>query len=139
MARAKQLDPAAAIDGVLIQEQLSGGVEMLAGLSYHPATGTALTIGAGGIYTEIMDDVAVRPLPVDAGDIRDMVAGLKVAKLLAGARGAKPANLDAFVELALKVAQLGESAGSRLAELDLNPGLVTHERAVAVDALAVAG
>ncbi len=139
VARAAELDPAARIDGVLIQEQLSGGVEMLVGLSYHPATGTALTIGAGGIYTEIMDDVAVRPLPVDAEDIREMVAGLKVARLLAGARGAKPANLEAFVELALSVARLGESAGSRLAELDLNPVLVTPDRAVAVDALAVAG
>jgi acetate---CoA ligase (ADP-forming) len=86
-----------------------------------------------------MDDVAVRPLPVDAADISEMVAELKVARLLAGARGAKPANLDAFVDLALRVARLGESAGSRLAELDLNPVLVTHERAVAVDALAVAG
>jgi acyl-CoA synthetase (NDP forming) len=118
---------------------LPGGVEMLVGLSYHPATGPAITIGAGGIYTEILDDVTVRPLPVDAGDIREMVTGLKVAKLLAGARGAKPANLDSFVELALKVARLGESAGGRLAELDLNPVLVTPERAVAVDVLAVAG
>lgn len=138
-ARAVELDVTAPIEGVLIQEQLSGGVEMLVGLSYHPATGTALTIGAGGIYTEIMDDVAVRPLPVDAADIREMVAGLKVARLLAGARGAKPANIEAFVDLALRVARLGESAGARLAELDLNPVLVTAERAVAVDALAVAG
>lgn len=139
MARAAVLDSKAPIDGVLIQEQLLGGVEMLVGLSYHPAAGAALTIGAGGIYTEIMDDVAVRPLPVDAGDIREMVAGLKVAKLLAGARGAAPANIDAFVDLVLKVARLGESAGGRLAELDLNPVLVTPERAVAVDVLAVAG
>ena len=139
IARAVELDPKAPIDGVLIQEQLPGGVEMLVGLSYHPATGPAITIGAGGIYTEILDDVTVRPLPVDAGDIREMVTGLKVAKLLAGARGAKPANLDSFVELALRVARLGESAGGRLAELDLNPVLVTPERAVAVDVLAVAG
>lgn len=139
IARARSLDPDAAIDGVLIQEQLAGGVEMLVGLSYHPATGPALTIGAGGIYAEIMDDVAVRPLPVDADDIREMIAGLKIARLLAGARGAAPAAVEAFVELALSVARLGESAGDRLAELDLNPVLVTPERAVAVDALAVAG
>ncbi len=139
MARTVELDAGAPIDGVLIQEQLSGGVEMLVGLSHHPATGTALTIGAGGIYAEIMDDVAVRPLPVDAADIREMVAGLKVAKLLAGARGAPPASIEAFVDLALRVASLGESAGARLAELDLNPVLVTQENAVAVDALAVAG
>ena len=139
MARARELDPRAAIDGVLVQEQLPGGVEMLVGLSYHPATGTALTIGAGGIYAEIMDDVAVRPLPIDGDDVREMVAGLRVAKLLAGARGAAPANIDAFVELVLAVARLGESAGGRLAELDLNPVLVTPERAVAVDVLAVAG
>jgi hypothetical protein len=68
-----------------------------------------------------------------------MIGGLKVAKLLAGARGAAPANVEAFVELVLNVARLGESAGGRLAELDLNPVLVMADRAVAVDALAVAG
>ena len=139
MARAMKLNRKATIDGVLIQEQVGSGVEMIVGLSRDAQMGTTLTIGSGGIYAEILKDVAVRPLPVDEQDVREMIAGLKMAPLLAGARGAKPANVNALVKLALKVAALAESAEGLIAELDLNPVIVLPDRAVAVDALLVAG
>lgn len=138
VARAKQLNTSARIDGVLIQEQVGSGVEMIVGLTHDAQMGPTLTLGAGGIYAEILEDVATRPLPVDAGDVREMIAGLKISRLLAGARGAKPANIEALVELTLKVAALAESAGGAIAELDLNPVIVRSDRAVAVDALVVA-
>ncbi len=137
--RAKKLDPKAQIDGVVVQEQVGGGVEMIVGLSQDPVLGPALTVGAGGIYAEILRDVAVRPLPVDEGDIREMIDGLRLAPLLAGARGAKPADKEGLVKIALKVAQLGLAAGPKVAELDLNPIIVQPNRAVAVDSLVVAG
>jgi acyl-CoA synthetase (NDP forming) len=139
LAHARALDPAARIDGVLVQQQVGRGVEMLVGLSADPQVGPALTIGAGGIHAEILRDVAVRPLPVDEGDVREMIAGLRCAPLLAGARGAPPADTDALVRLALAVARLGLAAEGRLAELDLNPVIVRPDGAVAVDCLAVAG
>jgi acyl-CoA synthetase (NDP forming) len=138
MATARQLDRGAPIEGVLVQEQVSGGIEMIIGLSRDAAAGTALTIGAGGIYAEILHDVAVRPLPVDEQDVREMIGELKVSALLAGARGAAPTNGDDLVKLALATARLGGEAAERLAELDLNPVIVTPERAVVVDVLAVA-
>ena len=67
-----------------------------------------------------------------------MIAGLKVARLLDGARGAAPADRQGFVDLALRVAALAESAGGAIAELDLNPVIVRPDRAIAVDALVVA-
>ena len=137
LARATQLKPDARIDGVLVQEQVGAGVEMIIGLTHDPQMGPTLTIGAGGIYAEILSDVAVRPLPVDADDIREMLDGLKVTKLLAGARGAKPADREGLIALALHVAALAESADGRIAELDLNPVIVQTHRAVAVDALVV--
>ena len=135
--RARSLNPKARIDGVLIQEQVGAGVEMIVGLTCDPQMGPTLTIGAGGIYAEILSDVAVRPLPVDAEDIRDMIASLKVSRLLAGARGARPADSEGFIALALKVAELAESAHGLIKELDLNPVIVQPHRAIAVDALIV--
>ncbi|MBY8821019.1 acetate--CoA ligase family protein [Sphingomonas colocasiae] len=139
IARAQAARPDARIEGVLVQEQIVGGVEMLVGLTHDPHLGPAITIGAGGIHAEILRDVSVRPLPVDEQDIREMIGGLRIAPLLAGARGRPPADLDALVTLALAVAGLGLAAGSKLAELDLNPVIALPDRAVAVDALMVAG
>ena len=138
VARATALNPHACIDGVLVQEQVGAGVEMIVGLTYDAQMGPTLTIGAGGIFAEVLADVAVRPLPVDADDVREMIAGLKVAKLLAGGRGAAPADRQGFVALVLKVAALAESANGRISELDLNPVIVQPHRALAVDALIVA-
>ena len=111
---------------------------MLVGLIHDEHLGPALTIGAGGIFAEILRDVAVRPLPVDAADIREMIDGLRIAALLKGARGKPACNIDALVALALSVARLGISAGTHLAELDLNPVIVRSEDALVVDALVVA-
>lgn len=138
IARAKALDPKAVIDGVLVQEQVGAGVEMIIGLTNDSALGPSLTIGAGGIYAEILSDVSVRPLPVDAQDISEMIDSLKVARLLEGARGAKPADRQGFIDLALRVARLAASAGGAIAELDLNPVIVRPDRAIAVDALVIA-
>ena len=137
MARARELDPAAPIEGVLVQEQVEPGVEMIVGLTNDPVVGPALTIGAGGIYAEVLRDVAVRPLPLDERDVREMIQSLKVRALLDGARGLPCADTDALVRVALAVAALGESAGTRIVELDLNPLIVTPKRAVAVDALII--
>jgi acyl-CoA synthetase (NDP forming) len=137
MARANALDPSAGIDGVLIQEQVAAGVEMIVGLTNDPVMGPSLTIGAGGIYAEILSDVAVRPLPVDERDVAEMIDGLKVAPLLEGARGARPADKQAFIRLVLGVAGMAESADGAISELDLNPVVVQPGRAVAVDALIV--
>jgi acyl-CoA synthetase (NDP forming) len=138
MARARELDRDAAIDGVLVQEQVGTGVEIIIGLTNDPAQGPALTIGAGGIYAEILGDIAVRPLPVDEGDVREMLASLKVSALLKGVRGNPPADVESLVRAALAIAALGETAGPRIAELDVNPLIVTPDGAIAVDALVIA-
>jgi acyl-CoA synthetase (NDP forming) len=138
VARAKSLKADARIDGVVLQEMVKGGVEMIVGLSNDPQLGPALTIGAGGVYAELLRDVAIRPLPVDETDVRDMIAELRLGKLLDGFRGSPVVNKDALVKTALAVASLGLSAKGKLAELDLNPVIVLPDRAVAVDFLAVA-
>jgi len=125
------------IEGILIQEQVEDGIEMIVGLSHDSQLGAALTLGAGGIHAEILRDVAVAPLPVNETDVREMIASLRLAPLLGGTRGKPPADIDGLVRLALDVAALAEAAGNRLRELDLNPVLVQQHRVVAVDSLVV--
>lgn len=137
-SRAAEIDASASIDGILVQEQIGEGVEMIVGLVRDADAVTALTIGAGGIYAEILADVAVRPLPLDRGDIEEMIDSLKVSSLLAGARGKPAANREALIEFALAVARLGEAADGAITELDLNPVIAGPDRAVAVDSLMVA-
>lgn len=137
LARARLIKPDATIEGIQVQEFVSGGVEMILGLSLDPQCGPCLTLGFGGIFAELLRDVATRPLPVDEGDIHDMIASLRLAPLLDGWRGAPASDRPALVEMALQLAALGLAAGDRLAELDLNPVIVLPDGAVAVDVLAV--
>jgi acyl-CoA synthetase (NDP forming) len=138
LARGRALAGGERIDGLLVQEQVAQGVEMIIGLTQDPQFGPALTIGAGGVYAEVLKDVATAPLPVTEDDVREMIASLRLAPLLDGVRGAAPADIEALVRLAFAVGELGRSCGAALAELDLNPVVVLPDRAVAVDALVVA-
>ncbi|HET6213610.1 MAG TPA: acetate--CoA ligase family protein [Micromonosporaceae bacterium] len=118
--------------GVLVEEQLSGGVELLVGVAPSPL-GPALTIGAGGVHTEALDDVAVRLLPVTEHDVRDALGQTRVARLLAPLRGRAGADVDAFVALVRRVAALAANLPPGTT-LDLNPVLVSASGAVVLDA-----
>ena len=138
VARAEQVDPKARIDGVLVQQMMSGGVEMIVGITRDSQLGAAVMVGSGGIFAEVLRDVAVRPLPLDEADAREMIESLRGYALLKGARGRAPANVDALVDVVMAVARLATAGGDRIAELDLNPVIVNADRAVAVDSLVIA-
>ena len=138
VARAEQVDPKARIDGVLVQQMMSGGVEMIVGITRDSQLGAAVMVGSGGIFAEVLRDVAVRPLPLDEADAREMIESLRGYALLKGARGRAPANVDALVDVVMAVARLATVGGDRIAELDLNPVIVNADRAVAVDSLVIA-
>ena len=87
---------------------------------------------------EVLRDVAVRPLPLDAADAHEMITSLRGYALLKGARGRPPANIDALVDVVMSVAHLATACGDRIAELDLNPVIVNATGAVAVDSLVIA-
>ncbi len=85
--RATRAKPKARIEGVQIQEMVSGGTEMIVGVTRDAVFGPAVLVGTGGVFAEVLQDVAVRPLPIDRRDARDMVEGLRGYALLTGARG----------------------------------------------------
>jgi acyl-CoA synthetase (NDP forming) len=138
--RARQAVPEARLDGVQVQAQVADGVaEMIVGVTRDPVFGPAVLVGTGGLFAEILEDVAVRPLPLDRADAEDMVGSLRGAALLSGARGRPPGDVDALLDVVMAVARLAAACGEQLVELDLNPVVVRSKGAAAVDALVVVG
>jgi len=137
--RARAANPDAAIDGVEVQQMVSGGTEMIVGVTRDPTLGPAVMVGAGGVFAEVLADTYVRPLPLDEADAHEMIRSLKGFPLLDGARGRPPADVDALVNVIMSTATLATALGDRFAELDLNPVMVLdHGRgAVVVDHLMI--
>lgn len=129
--------PGAVIRGVLVQKMVSGGQELLVGISRDPVFGPVLTFGMGGIWVETLKDVSLRVLPVNEADIKEMIKETKAYTILAGARGKAPLDLPAVEDILLKAALMAESWPD-LAELDINPLIVLPEGrgAFVVDAMA---
>ncbi|MFD0916114.1 acetate--CoA ligase family protein [Pseudahrensia aquimaris] len=112
-------------------------IEIIVGVTRDPVVGLLLTIGAGGILAEIMDDTASLLLPANEGDIRAALASLKINPLLEGYRGADAADIDALVANIWCIANYAAEHADTLEELDVNPLFATPFGSVAVDALIV--
>ena len=97
--RGEAARPARVIDGVLVTPMRSGGTELLAGVRVDPTFGPVLAVGLGGVWVEVLKDISLRVLPVDAAEVRQMLGELRGAAAAAGARGTAPANLDAVAEV----------------------------------------
>ncbi len=130
----------AAIGGgqVTVQPQLAG-VEMVLGLHHDRTFGPVLLVGLGGIFVEQLRDVAFALPPVDRAGADSLLRRLRGYGLLTGARGRPPAALDDLRDAIVALSRLALGAGERIAELDLNPFIVSHEpgRSAAVDAVLV--
>jgi len=133
--RAKAAHPDARIDGVLVQEMVKGGREMILGMTTDRSFGPLLMAGLGGVYVEVLKDVAFRVHPITDREAKEMVESLRAAPLLRGVRGEKAVSIDAYVDALLRVSRL-VSDFHGLRELDVNPFMVgeTMEESVAVDA-----
>ena len=133
--RAKTAHPDARIAGVLVQQMVRGGREMILGMTTDRSFGPLLMAGLGGTYVEVMKDVAFRVHPITDADAREMVESLRAAPLLRGVRGEKAMSIDAYVDALLRVSRLVHDFPC-VRELDVNPFIVgeTREESVAVDA-----
>ncbi len=121
---------------VLIEEMITGTVaELLIGVIRDPAHGFVLTLGAGGVLTEILRDTTSLLIPARPEDIRTALEALGIAPLLAGYRGQPPANIDAILAAVMGVQSYVLENADSVSEVEINPLLCTADRAVAVDAL----
>jgi len=134
MASCRAHAPAARIDGALLQEMVTGGTEVMIGVSSDPHYGKTIVFGLGGIFVEVLDDVALRILPIELPDAEAMVQEIKAKKILAGVRGQKPRDVAALAEAIRRVGDLAWNLRDRIVELDINP-LVVFEEGKGVKAL----
>lgn len=127
------------LDGILVCQMVERGVEMVVGVTQDALFGPTVTVGLGGVLVEVMGDAAVRVPPFGEDQARAMLGELRGKVLLEGVRGAPPADVDALVEVVLRIQRMALELGDELAELDINPLMVLPrgQGAVALDALAV--
>jgi acyl-CoA synthetase (NDP forming) len=119
--------------GALVQPMIRGAVETIAGFAVDPAFGPQVLFGLGGTAVELLNDHVLRLTPLTDSDARDMVLGLRATPLLTGFRGSEPVDIDALVDLILRMGKLAEDL-PELIEADCNPVMATPQGAVVVDA-----
>jgi acyl-CoA synthetase (NDP forming) len=134
---AREAAPAARIEGVLVAKQLRGGVECLLGITRDPVFGAIAVFGLGGIFVEILKDVAMRRCPFGEDVALAMIRSIRAAPLLAGARGRPRADIAALARMLSRLSVFADQAGPRLLSVDLNPviAMAEGEGAFALDAV----
>lgn len=122
------------LEGVIIQEMVKGNREMVCGIATDPQYGPMMMFGLGGVFVEVMKDVTFRIAPLTDVDAEEMIKSVKAYKLLQGARGTTPAQMEQIQETLLRLSQLVTDF-KFIDELDINPLLVSEKtgEGIAVD------
>lgn len=134
---ASKLSPPPRIGGALVSEMAKPGIEIVVGAKIDPQFGPLVTVGMGGVLVELLKDVQVALAPVTQREARAMIDRLKARKILDGFRGAPPANVDALIDIVVRLSELIADHADKIAEIDVNPILLGDKGGVAVDALIV--
>jgi hypothetical protein len=130
------------LDGFLVEEIAQPGQEIVIGGLRDPDFGPLVMVGLGGIFVEVLADVAFRICPITPLDAEEMLGELKGAALLEGARGRAQISKPAIIEALLKIG--GENGllmrhATQISEADINPFIVSEQGGVAVDARFILG
>jgi len=121
---------------ILVQEMIKGTRELVAGMTRDPQFGPCVMFGLGGIFTEILKDIAFRVAPLEKRDALDMTQEIKAHKILEAVRGMPAADLDLLCDILIKVGKIGME-NDLIQEIDINPLILAGAKPVAVDALIV--
>jgi acyl-CoA synthetase (NDP forming) len=139
MENASRYNPEARINGVAVQEMVTGGTEVIAGMSQDSQFGPTIAFGLGGIFVEVLKDISLRVTPLSRSDAKKMVRQIKGYPILEGIRGKARADIEAVEDLLSKLSQLSEDWKDYIAEIDINPLIVLDQGCgvKALDALVV--
>ena len=124
--------PDARIDGILVQQMVSGGRETIAGIARDSLFGPLIMFGLGGIYVEVLRDVVFRVAPLRVSDARDMISGIRGSKLLGEIRGQPAVDKEALISTLRRISQIATDF-PEIEEMDINPLLAFSSKAIAVD------
>ncbi|HEY3181179.1 MAG TPA: acetate--CoA ligase family protein, partial [Casimicrobiaceae bacterium] len=132
IAKAKQYNAKANLQGVQVQQMLAGGQEVIVGAVTDQSFGKLVAFGLGGVLVEVLKDITFRLAPATREDAFSMQDGVAAAEILKGVRGAQPINREALADVIVNVSQL-VSDFPEIAEMDLNPVFATPQGAIAAD------
>lgn len=135
LASAARHAPDARLDGVIVEPMVPSDFELMVGIHADAQFGPVLVVGQGGVWVEVMRDVAQSLVPVTPEKARSLLESLRCYPLLTGHRGATPLDVAAAVDLICRVSELADDLRDVLVELDVNPILLSATGAVAADAL----
>src|ERR1035437_1672603 len=117
----------------LVQKFISGGKELIAGVSTKPRLGHLIMFGIGGIYVEVLKDVVFKIAPVTEVEAKEMLSSIKMSKLLDGVRGEKGINKDMVIDIIQRISKLVTDF-PMIAEMDMNPIIAINDKVYVVDA-----
>jgi acyl-CoA synthetase (NDP forming) len=133
MRSCKAAVPTAKIEGVSVQGMAKSGIEVIMGMIKDPSFGPVIMFGLGGVFVEVLKDVAFRIVPIEKSDAEDMINEIKGKKLLEGYRGQEPADVACLQQLLLKLSDFVNTT-PEIEEIDMNPVFSYKDGAVVVDA-----
>ncbi len=125
--------PKAKIDGVSVQPMGKSGIEVIMGMTKDPSFGPVIMFGLGGVFVEVLKDVAFRVVPIEESDAEDMINEIRGKKLLEGYRGQEPADIACLRQMLLKLSDFVNET-PEIQEIDMNPVFAYKDGAVVVDA-----
>lgn len=135
--RVKKNAPAARIEGILVEQQISGGVEMIAGIVNDKVLGPFVMCGLGGIFAEVLSDVVFRRVPFLHAEAMEMIRELRSFSLLNGARGLPRADTESLAKILVRLSGIAARNSDCLDSMDINPLIVTASGACAADVVIV--
>jgi acetyltransferase len=127
------------LEGMLVCQQVRGGVELVLGLHRDPEMGLVAMVGGGGVLLELARDVAFGAPPITPAKAKDMLGQTRVSRIIEGYRGGRRFDSAAVVDALVGLGRIAEDFGDILESVDINPFLVMEEGAVMLDALVVLG
>ncbi len=133
MSAANTKHPDANVEGVSVQRMAKAGLEVIMGMTRDPSFGPVLMFGLGGVFVEVLKDVAFRIVPLEKIDASEMVDEIKGKKLLEGYRGQPPVDVPFLEQMLLNLSAFVEKTDG-IAEIDMNPVFAYEDGAVVVDA-----
>lgn len=135
MANVEKNAKDAKINGILMQEMLPQGLEIIVGVNNDPSFGPMILCGLGGVFVEIFEDVSLYPAPLNHNEARKMIQSLKGYPLLDGYRGGKKLDIEALADLIVKVSDFAVENKDIVSEIDINPVFLYEEGLSVADAL----
>jgi len=131
---AKKYDAKAEVRGVLIEKMVKPSTEIIIGVTRDPTFGPAIMFGLGGIFVELLKDVAFRIAPIKKEDAQEMIQEIKALPMLQGFRGGPNVKLDLIVDILMKISKLTIDYIDDILEIDLNPIFAYEDKILTIDA-----